>query len=69
MSRRVVRKETKVVSVRHVPGGVKIVVSAPLFAAAKTELKLPLEYSEASVILDLYPKRLIKKKPLQIEKI
>jgi hypothetical protein len=46
----VVRKETKVVSVKHVPGGVKIVVSAPLFAAAKAELKLPLEYSDASAI-------------------
>ena len=38
----VVRKEIKVVSVKQVPGGVNVVVSAPLFADAKAELKLPL---------------------------
>jgi hypothetical protein len=54
---RVVGKLTTVVSDRHVPGGVNIVVSAPLFAAAKIELKLPFVASDASVsdILSFWP--------------
>jgi hypothetical protein len=47
----VVRKLTSVVSERHDVGGVKIVVSAPLFAEAKAELK---EKSMVSVIMVVF---------------
>jgi hypothetical protein len=63
----VVRKLTRVVSERHEDGGVKIVVSGPLFAEAKAELKEKLTVSVRVVVFDMMSLgkkgRLGKKKP------